>query len=177
METPKPFLVSEPRAAATGSALVYSTYLGGGDVDVGLGVAVDGAGSAYVTGYTFSTNFPTTQGAFQTIRAGSNDAFVTKMRMEVIKANTTTTVTSSQNPSTYGQPVTFTATVTAVAPGGGTPTGTVTFYDGTTVLGTATLNSSGQATFTTSSLFIGTHPITQLTTAMPTTTAARRHRR
>ena len=48
--------------------------------------------------------------------------------------------------------MTFTATVTAVTPGTGTPTGTVTFKDGTTTLGTGTLDASGEATFTTSAL-------------------------
>ena len=65
---------------ATGSGLVYSTYLGGGDGDVGQGIAVGGAGSAYVAGETDSTNFPTTAGALQTTYAGGiNDAFVTKL--------------------------------------------------------------------------------------------------
>ena len=63
---------------ATGSALVYSTYLGGSDFDEGKGIAVDAAGSAYVTGRTFSTNFPTTPGAFQTT-LNFTDAFVTKL--------------------------------------------------------------------------------------------------
>ncbi|HZS90342.1 MAG TPA: Ig-like domain repeat protein, partial [Chloroflexota bacterium] len=77
----------------------------------------------------------------------------------VNKANTTTTVTSSANPSLLGQPVTFTATVSVVAPGAGTPTGSVSFYDGTTLLGTAAL-SGNQAQFTTSSLGVGSHNIT-----------------
>ncbi len=64
---------------ATGSALVYSTYLGGSGEDLGFGIAVDSAGSAYVTGLTDSTNFPTTPGAFQTSSGGSRDAFVTKL--------------------------------------------------------------------------------------------------
>ena len=51
---------------AGGTALVYSTYLGGNNYDDGTGIAVDGSGNAYVTGYTSSTNFPTTTGAFQT---------------------------------------------------------------------------------------------------------------
>ena len=50
--------------------LVYSTYLGGSGDDVGQGIAVDGAGSAYVTGDTSSTDFPTTAGAAQTTSAG-----------------------------------------------------------------------------------------------------------
>ena len=55
--------------------------------------------------------------------------------------------------------MTFTATVTAVAPGSGTPTGTVTFMDGATTLGTATLNGR-RGTFTTSTLAVGAHSIT-----------------
>ena len=64
---------------ATGSALVYSTYLGGSDEEIAFSTAVDGAGSAYVTGYTVSTNFPTTAGAAQTTHAGGElDAFVAR---------------------------------------------------------------------------------------------------
>src|SRR5439155_24711204 len=64
---------------ATGSALVYSTCLGGSGVDAASGIAVDAAGAAYVTGYTISNNFPTTIGAFQTTFGGGTDAFVTKL--------------------------------------------------------------------------------------------------
>jgi hypothetical protein len=63
----------------TGSALVYSTFLGGSSDDFGLAIAVDSQGSAYVTGSTISANFPTTLGAFQTTFGGSSDAFVTKL--------------------------------------------------------------------------------------------------
>jgi VCBS repeat-containing protein len=76
------------------------------------------------------------------------------------KVATTTTVTSSSNPSLALKPVTFTARVVAVAPGVGVPTGSVTFKRGSTVIATVVLNSSGVATFTTSSLFAGTHLIT-----------------
>src|SRR2546426_4537719 len=65
---------------AAGSALLYSTYLGGSGEDYGYGIAVDAAGSAYVTGQTTSTDFPTTIGAFQTTKGGSSyNAFVTKL--------------------------------------------------------------------------------------------------
>jgi len=63
----------------TGTGLVYSTYLGGSGIDLGNGIAVDVAGNAYVTGFAGSTDFPTTPGAFQTARASSSDAFVTKV--------------------------------------------------------------------------------------------------
>src|SRR2546422_2333041 len=58
--------------------LFYSTYLGGSDYDLGYGIAVDAAGNAYITGETYSTNFPITAGAFQTVSRGSLNAFVTK---------------------------------------------------------------------------------------------------
>ena len=71
-------------------ALVYSTYLGGGGSDVGIGIAVDAAGNAYVAGTTTSTDFPVTEGAIQRTYAGGTpvasdmpmdfgDGFVTKL--------------------------------------------------------------------------------------------------
>lgn len=65
----------------SGSALVYSTYLGGSEDDVGMGIAVDSAGNSYVTGYTNSSNFPTTAGAFQTSLAGpeATNTFLTAL--------------------------------------------------------------------------------------------------
>jgi hypothetical protein len=77
---------------------------------------------------------------------------------EEILASTTTTLASSLNPSIFGQAVTFTATVTSSY--GTPPNGeTVTFKQGSTVLGTATL-SSGSASFSTSTLAVGTKSVT-----------------
>ncbi len=59
----------------------YSTYLGGSDFDGGQGIAVDGSGAAYITGYTWSSDFPTTPGAFQTTYRGW-DAFITKLNAD-----------------------------------------------------------------------------------------------
>ena len=74
------------------------------------------------------------------------------------KAATSTALTSSVNPSDFGQSVTFTATVTS---GAGTPTGTVQFKDNGANLGAAvTLNASGVAQVSTSTLTAGTHTIT-----------------
>jgi hypothetical protein len=78
----------------------------------------------------------------------------------VNKASTTTTLSSSANPSAIGQPVTFTATVNVVAPAAGTPTGTVTFRDGSTTLATEPLGSNGTASFSTSTLAVASHLIT-----------------
>ncbi len=66
------------KLSANGAALVYSTYLGGGSWDYALGMAVDSAGCAYVTGGTYSTDFPT-ENPWQGTNAGYSDAFVAKL--------------------------------------------------------------------------------------------------
>ena len=67
----------------TGTALVYSTFLGGSDFDEATGIAVDVAGHAFVTGHTLSTDFPTTPGSLQSVSpgaplSGDDNSFVTK---------------------------------------------------------------------------------------------------
>ena len=64
---------------ATGSALVYSTYIGGTQVELPEAVTVDGAGNAYVVGSTSSADYPTTAGAFDTTPNGGFDTFATKV--------------------------------------------------------------------------------------------------
>jgi hypothetical protein len=137
------------KLSPTGSALIYSTYLGGSGVDQGFGISVDSAGNVYVTGATSSPNFPTAS-PLQRRNAGLNDAFVSKIDVRLV---TTTTISSSPNPSTRGQAVAFTAAVTSA--GGAPPNGeTVSFMKGKAVLGTGTL-SGGSASFTTSTLPVG----------------------
>ncbi|MBN2515770.1 MAG: SBBP repeat-containing protein, partial [Deltaproteobacteria bacterium] len=85
----------------TGSVISYSTYHGGDLEDVGYGIAVDNVGDAYVTGYTFSTNFPT-QNPYQTYVPGSgNNVFVTKIN-SVGPARTYSTYLCGSNDD-YGQ--------------------------------------------------------------------------
>jgi len=67
------------RLNPAGSALEYSTLLGGSVNDYAWGIAVDGQGNAYITGSTTSLDFPTTPGALQTKSASWEDAFVTKL--------------------------------------------------------------------------------------------------
>ena len=88
--------------------------------------------------------------------AGSTSAVVNHV---VNAGNSSTSLTSAPNPSTTGQTVALTATVSAVAPATGTPTGTVTFRDSATVLSTVTL-VNGSASFQTAALAVGSHPLT-----------------
>ncbi len=126
-----------------------------GATTLGTGT-LDGSGQA-----TFSTSALTTGSHFITaVYAGDaiyNSSTSSPLTQNVNQNSSTTSVVSSVNPSAVTQSVTFTATVTG---SGGTPTGTVTFKDGSTTLGTGTLDGSGQATYSTSLLLPGDHTIT-----------------
>jgi hypothetical protein len=89
--------------------------------------------------------------------SGFKDSASSALTQTVNPAATSTGVTSSLNPSTYGQSVTFTAAVTSAA---GVPAGPVTFRDGAIILGSEWLNGSGLATFATTALSAGGHSIT-----------------
>ncbi len=67
------------KLSPNGGSLRYSTYLGGTDGDVGYGLAVDPLGQAVAVGFTFSSDFPTTPGAFDTTFEGITDGFVSKL--------------------------------------------------------------------------------------------------
>jgi hypothetical protein len=159
------------------ATLAFSTYIGGSLAKFGpmgtneaiQGVAVDGAHTIYAHGRTLSDNFfantspATVVNGFQKkcsscspTHGSPNDDAVVFVLPNPTAVATTTTLASSPNPSTFGQAVTFTATVKATS---GTPTGTVTFKDGTTTIGTGVL-SAGKATFKTSKLAKGIHSIT-----------------
>jgi hypothetical protein len=88
--------------------------------------------------------------------AGSNSPALIQT---VEKRATAVTISSTPNPSTSGQPVTFTAVVAATPSGGATPTGTVSFYAGDTALGTASLDANGAATFSTPALTAGKYDV------------------
>jgi hypothetical protein len=138
---------------ATGTALVYSTYIGGSEGEVGHGIAVDGSGNAYVTGSTSSTNYPVTPGAFQTTNGGGGDVFVTKVCCHPI------TITLTSAPGTNNQtvcvntaitPITYSTTGATGATFSGLPTGvTGTFSGGNiTISGTPTVAGTFNYTVT-----------------------------
>jgi hypothetical protein len=135
------------------ASLVYSSYLGGASLDDGFGIAVDGAGEAFVVGKTNSYDFPTVN-ALQTTNSQGLSGFVTKVIPDVNSGATVTTLTTSTATALTGATVTLTARVAAVD-GSATPAGYVSFIG----LGSVPLDASGQATFTTSTLSVGTHYI------------------
>jgi hypothetical protein len=85
----------------SGSAPYYSTLIGGSSGDAGYGIAVDSAYNAYVVGFSDSTNFPTTPGAFRSVKsgpAGEWDVFVTKVNEPGSALSYSTWVGSGMNP-------------------------------------------------------------------------------
>jgi hypothetical protein len=105
---------------------------------------------------TFTNLIITLAGSGNTLLASATSLkSATSSVFTVSQGKTTVTLSSSTNPVVYGQSVTFTATVGPVAPATGTPSGTVTFKDGNTTLGTGTL-ASGKAAFTTNKLSAAT---------------------
>jgi hypothetical protein len=142
-------------APASGTPTGTVTFLDGG-TSIGSGTLSGGAATFTTSSLSAGTNVITVSYAGD---ANFNSSTSVAITQTVSKGNSTTTVTSSVNPSAFGQTVTFTATVSASAPAAGTPTGVITFLDGAATLGTASL-SGGSANFTTSSLSLGTHMIT-----------------
>jgi Bacterial Ig-like domain (group 3) len=116
-----------------------------------------GTGSGYLPNVPVSAIRLFNSGGIKKLRVSTYGRGIWEYNLAAVSP-TTTTVVSSQNPAIQGVTVTFTATVTTT--GSHLPTGTVTFNDGTTQLGTATLNGSQVATFQTSTLAVGTHSIT-----------------
>jgi Beta-propeller repeat len=94
------------KLSAAGTSLLYSTYLGGDGSEFGLGIAVDGSGQAYVTGFTSSPNFPTVAPLQATLGgdrdAGDLDAFVTKLSATGASALYSTYLGGSNRDEGYG---------------------------------------------------------------------------
>jgi len=163
---------SSPNPSVFGQSVTFtSTTTSSGGVPVGSvtftegstvwasNVPVNGSGHASFSTAALAAGSHTITATF-TGTSGWGNSSGNAAPQVVNKAATSTAVRSSANPSVYSQPVTFTATVTATAPGSGVPTGTVTFKNGSSTLGTGSLNGSGIATFTTSTLAVGSLSIT-----------------
>jgi hypothetical protein len=153
----------------TGTGLIYSTYFGGTGTqtaagpgasgDTAYGLALGANSNVYLVGYTTSSNFPVTAGAFETAyHTQQNTGFVADFDLAATAPTTKeteTTLTPSANSVTPGTAVTFTATV---KPASGTviPTGSVIFSVDEATVATVAL-ASGKATYTNSALVAGQH--------------------
>jgi autotransporter-associated beta strand protein len=136
------------------------------DMTTGLtlatGVPLNGAGQASFTTTTLTGgthSIVASYGATTSFNASSS----APLTQTVNASNSKTVLTSTTNPTVFGQAATFTAIVSATGGGSGTPSGTVTFFDGTNPLGTGSLDNTGKAVFTTPSsapLTVGPHSIT-----------------
>ena len=129
---------------------------------VNICAAGGGCGVFNISGTgSLDTASPGTYTYTVTATGTDGDVGTASISYTVKQASTATSVSSSANPSVVGQPVTYTATVAPVAPGAGSPTGTVTFTDGsTTVCGAVSLNGSGRATCQVTYTAVGSHSIT-----------------
>ena len=149
--------VTAPSASGpmTGMASITDVFKGNTTV-LATGLTLNGSGQA-----TFQTNTLAigVHSITATFSGDTNHATSTSPAItQTVQEGTTTVLASSQNPSTQGQNVTFTATVTP-GPGGVTPDGTVTFMNGAATLGTQPL-TAGSASFSTTTLPIGVSSIT-----------------
>ena len=162
-------LASAPNPSVTGQAVTLSaTVTSAGGIPTGTVTFRDGAtvlGTVTLVNGSASLSISTLAVGAHSLTAAYSGAgnFLASTSAAVAQTvnpgSTTTTLTSTPNPSGFGQAVTLSATVSAVAPAVGVPAGTVTFRDGLTVLGTATL-VNGRASLSISTLAVGSHPLT-----------------
>ena len=169
----KTALAASPAASIFGQSLTFTATvtvigLGGGkptgtvsffDGSSKLGtVRLSAAGTAVYSTSALTVGGNTITAAYS---GDTNFADGSASQTETVRqARTTTTLTNPSKSAKVGQSLTFTAVVKAAVPGSGTPTATVSFWDGCTLLGTATPDANGKAVFKTASLSVGSHTIT-----------------
>jgi hypothetical protein len=147
--------------SGTGGTPTGSVSFAEGTTVLASNVAVDGTGKASFSTSTLAVGSHTITATFTGTNGwlgSSGDDAGSPQVVNPALTPTTTAVSSSANPSVFGQSVTFTAAVTPTPTA--VPLGTVTFKDGSTTLGTGTLDASGHATFSTSALSMASHSIT-----------------
>lgn len=165
-------LVSSPNPSNFGQTVVFtatvSSLPAGGGTPTGMITFQDGAtiiGQAPLdpSGVAFITRPTLTPGSHNIVATYASDTLFAASfggLTQVVQVPTATSLSSSSSPSSFGQLVTFTATVALPNGVPGTPTGSVNFKEGAAVLATVSLDPTGHASFSTSSLGIGNHTIT-----------------
>jgi hypothetical protein len=153
-----------------GADLLYSTFLGGSTYEQSNGIAVDNNGDAYVTGYTYSTDFPVTVTPPQSSLAGNDDAFIAEISQPLPPTATPTpTNTATDTPTATPTPTpTNTSTFTPTFTFTDTPTVTTTFTPTNTATSTATSTPTATPTLTTTNSPTSTVTITSTPTSTST---------
>jgi hypothetical protein len=82
---------------SNGSSIIYSTFIGGSDVECGISIQIDSKNNSYITGGTHSSNFPVTAGAFNTTYNGMDDVFILKLNSSGSKLNFSTFIGGSND--------------------------------------------------------------------------------
>ncbi len=161
-------LTATPNPASTGGTVTLTAGVSGAHtIPTGLvtfsdGNAILGTGTLNVAGVATLSTTTLTSGAHPIKASYAGDAnnaggVSAVTTLQINQATTQTVLTLGSNTAGLGAPVTILASVTGT---GGIPGGTVSFLDGSTVIGTATLSASGAASFTTATLTIGAHSLT-----------------
>ncbi|MGB7437157.1 MAG: Ig-like domain repeat protein [Candidatus Acidiferrum sp.] len=150
----------------TPSAITYGTALGTAQLDATAkgvgGVPLPGMFTyAPAAGMLLGVGMQTLSVTFTPTDSTDYASAGSTVKLVVTQGSASIALSSSGNTLLIGSSVTFTATVAPASQGAGAPTGTVTFMDGSTLLGApVALNASGMASYTTSSLAVGSHSIT-----------------
>jgi hypothetical protein len=158
--------------SVTFTAIVSSQGTGGGTptgtvqfkdgaADLGAPVSLDAAGHASFTVSTLGTGNHSLSAVYAGDANFLGSSPAAPLTQTVNQAATSIAIVPSPNPAALGQTVTIAATVSAVSPGAGTPTGQVQFKDGASNLGTpVSLDATGHASLSVSTLGIGSHSLT-----------------
>ena len=150
---------------AAPTTIVYGTLLSGTQLDATVSGITGGSGAERLSyNLSLGTLLGAGNGQVLTVTAAAtanyNEATKT-VHINVLKTDTTTgLVLSSPNPSIYGQAMNLSVMVSANNPGARIPTGTVKFFDASKLIGTGTLDNTGQATLSIATLMAGSHSFT-----------------
>jgi hypothetical protein len=142
----------------TGTVTLKDTF-GGSTTTLASKLAVNSSGLASYATSALAVGVHSIVASYDNTDDAAHSASSSDALSQAVNEGTGVVLSSSLNPSTVGASVTFTATVSSSG-GGVTPTGTVTFYDGTTALATQAINAGGVTTYTTSTLANGVHEMT-----------------
>ena len=154
------FTATVTTGAGTGALVGAVTFFVDGVAIPGGAIAVDSNGDATYQTATLTVGVHNITAQYMDTNGAHLQSPVSAALVQTVSEGTVVVLTSSQNPSLVGQSVTFTATVSSGIAGGVIPDGTVTFNDGSTILGTENISAAGTATFSSATLTNGLHAIT-----------------